>query len=347
MIRKLAATFLQDLLLTFRSGHIYVIMGLASLILVLVFTLPSELDSAPPEVIYDASPEGQFGAFLLAQGLESDALFHSEATFETALSEYQRAIGLIFRGNLQNPRIEIISQGNVAEENIYLMQATLALILRTMRGEATDLPAEITHLGPKSDPIPLNKNMIPVFLTFEVILLGFLIGAVLIFQSKQEGTLHAYRVTPAGTLHFILSKVILYGALSLAYGLVIVLIVFGLTPNYLALTALILLSSALMTCLGLTIAVFFNNISEWFFAGVLLLIVSMLPTISYAMPVFSPALIAWIPTYQIIFGFRNILFAQGGPSGISSMLLQVFLSALIAFGICIWAVNKKLMQEGG
>ena len=40
MIRKLSNAITQDLLLTFRSGHIYVILALAAIMLLLVFFLP-------------------------------------------------------------------------------------------------------------------------------------------------------------------------------------------------------------------------------------------------------------------------------------------------------------------
>ena len=196
------------------------------------------------------------------------------------------------------------------------------------------------------NPIPLNKNMIPIFMSFEVILLGFLIGAVLIFQSKQEGTLRSYRVSPGGTLIFILSKVILYDVISLIYGLVVALIAFGTAPDYLQLSLLILASSTLMTLLGLGIAVFFTNISEWFFAGGALLIVAMLPMLAYAMPVFSPAFITWIPTYGIIFGFRDVLFGMGSAATLNQTFLTLGVSLLISFTFCTLAVDKRLMKAG-
>jgi predicted cobalt transporter CbtA len=60
MIRKLMPTFVQDFLLTFRSGHIYVILGLACLMLVLAFALPPEIDMMSAEAFYDASADGIF-----------------------------------------------------------------------------------------------------------------------------------------------------------------------------------------------------------------------------------------------------------------------------------------------
>ena len=278
--------------------------------------------------------------------MPSDTIFESREALETALSEKQNAIGVIFSGDLASPSFEIIIQGQIAQENIRLMQSTLNLIIKALQGDDLTLTHQTTILMPESDPIPLNQNMIPIFMTFEVILLGFMIGAVLIFQSKQEGTIRAYRVSPGGTLVFILSKVILYGALSLVYGLVVVMIIFGFDLNYLTLCSLIVLGSALLTFLGLGIAVFFDNISEWFFAGVIILVGAMLLTLSYAVPVFSHDWINWIPTYQIIFGFRNILFNMGSPKIMQSIFITITLGTLITGGFCYWAIDRKLMREG-
>jgi ABC-2 type transport system permease protein/fluoroquinolone transport system permease protein len=346
MIRKLSNAILQDLLLTFRSGHIYVILALAAVMLILVFALPAEVNTEAQEYFYDASESQLFTHYLAAADAPDENVVSSEAEMQAALAESQRALGVIFRGSLEEPEFEIIVQGNISEQNINLLKKGLDTIIQGMQGTLEPVDAEVTILKPGSQAIPLNKNMIPIFMSFEVILLGFMIGAVLIFQSKQEGTIRAYRVSPGGTLVFILSKVILYDGISLIYGLVIALIAFGTTPNYLHLILLILAGSTLMTFLGLGIAVFFTNISEWFFAGALLLVVAMLPTFSYAMPIFTPAFITWIPTYQIIFGFRDILFGLGSPSALNQTFLILCIGLAVSFVFCYLAVDKRLMKAG-
>ncbi len=346
MIRKLTNTIVQDMLLTFRSGHIYVILAMAALILILVFALPTEVNTNAQEYFYDASESGIFSQALVSLGANSEMLFSSETDLQTALSESQRALGVIFRGSIAQPEFEIIVQGNISEENIHLLEKTLDIIVQTLQGTYQPTQAEMTILNDNIEPIPLNMNMIPIFMSFEVILLGFLIGAVLIFQSKQEGTLRAYRVSPAGTAIFILSKVILYDVISLIYGLTVALIAFGTAPNYLHLSLMILASSTLMTLLGLALAVFFTNISEWFFAGATLLIVAMLPTLSYTMPVFSPPFITWIPTYRIIFGFRDVLFGMGSAATLNQTFLILGLAVLAGFVICYLAVDRRLMKAG-
>ncbi|MBG0787324.1 MAG: ABC transporter permease [Anaerolineaceae bacterium] len=346
MIRKFTNMIAQDFLLTFRSGHIYVILAMAAIILILVFALPVEINTDAQEYFYDASEAGIFGQYLVTLGAEPDMLLASEADLNSTLAESQRALGVIFRGSLTDPEFEIIVQGNISQENINLLEKTLDTIIQSLQGTYQPTEAELTILNENSEPIPLNKNMIPIFMSFEVILLGFLIGAVLIFQSKQEGTIRAYRVSPGGTLIFILSKVLLYDVISLIYGLVVSLIAFGTAPNYLQLSLLIIGASTLLTLVGLAIAVFFTNISEWFFAGATLLIVAMLPMLSYAMPVFSPAFITWIPTYEIIFGFRNVLFEMGSAAALNQTFLILGVSVLVSFAICYLAVDKRLMKAG-
>lgn len=346
MIRKLSNAILQDLLLTFRSGHIYVILALAAVMLILVFALPSEVNTQAQEYFLDASEAQIFTRYLAAADAPDENVVSSEAEMQTILAENQRALGVIFRGSLEEPKFEIIVQGNISEQNINLLKKSLDTTIQSMQGTLEPVDTQMTVLMPGSEAIPLNKNMIPIFMSFEVILLGFMIGAVLIFQSKQEGTIRAYRVSPGGTLIFILSKVILYDGISLIYGLAIALIAFGTTPNYLRLVLLILAGSTLMTFLGLGIAVFFTNISEWFFAGALLLVVAMLPTLSYAMPVFTPAFITWIPTYQIIFGFRDILFGLGSASALNQIFLILSIGLVMSFAFCYLAVDKRLMKAG-
>lgn len=346
MIRKLANTIAQDMLLTFRSGHIYVILAMAAIILILVLALPVEINTNTQEYFYDASETRAFEHYMVTLGAKPEMLLSSEAELHATLSENQRALGVIFNGPLEAPEFEIIVQGNISQKNINLLEKTLDTIIQSLQGTYQPTETKLTILNENSKPIPLNKNMIPIFMSFEVILLGFLIGAVLIFQSKQEGTLRSYRVSPGGTLIFILSKVILYDAISLIYGLSVALIAFGIAPNYLQLSLLIIASSTLMTLLGLAVAVFFTNISEWFFAGVGLLIVAMLPMLSYIMPVFSPAFITWIPTYRIIFGFRDILFGMGSFTALNETFLILGLSVLAGFVLCYITVDKRLMKAG-
>ncbi len=64
------------------------------------------------------------------------------------------------------------------------------------------------------------------------------------------------------------------------------------------------------------------------------------------MPVFSPAFITWIPTYEIIFGFRNVLFEMGSAAALNQTFLILGISVLVSFAVCYLAVDKRLMKAG-
>jgi hypothetical protein len=132
-----------------------------------------------------------------------------------------------------------------AEANINLLKVSLDHGILQLRGEASQT-LDVEYLRPVREPTPLNLRMVPTIIVFEVVLLGFLIAAVMMFQEKQEGTLRAYRVTPSGAVNYILSKTVLFILLSLAYGIPILaasylLMPAGSDPNF-GLTLLLLVS---------------------------------------------------------------------------------------------------------
>jgi ABC-2 type transport system permease protein/fluoroquinolone transport system permease protein len=217
-------------------------------------------------------------------------------------------------------------------------------VVRTMRGKAPSDQFAVALLRPPSQPIPLNMSVVPVAMVFDVVLLGFTFGAVMIFQEKQEGVNKAYRVSPASTLDYLLSKNLLFVLLSTVYGTLLVFIGFQFAADYGRILLLVILTSSMMTLLGLAIAVFFNNISEWFFIGVGVLVVNMLPVFSYSIPTFAPAWLTWIPSYPVLFGVRDVLFPRGDGIVLAPLLIQLLLFNLIAFVLAYVAVDRKLMK---
>ena len=178
----------------------------------------------------------------------------------------------------------------------------------------------------------------------EVLVLGFLFVAVFIFQEKSEGSIRAYRVSPGGTATYILAKTLVFMALGVVYGLGLVTAAMGFSVNYGALLLLIVLGVNLYTFLGISVAVFFRNISEWFFTGVLLLAINMAPLASLMFPMFSPRWLTWLPSYPVVFGLSEALF----PSGRSILPLAGLLAVenVLAYTLCYVLTRQKLMKEG-
>lgn len=343
-MRRLLSLFTQDLLLAYRSGHVFITALVLAVVLALIVFLPEQIE-VHNEAILDASADGGLAAYLRRAGAGPEVVFTDEAAFRLALERQPGKVGVIYTGSLEQPRFEIITANAVAEQNIGLLVASLDRAILEMRGEAGDgLPFEL--LRRPTAPPPLNLRLVPVVLVFEVVLLGFFIAAVMIFQEKQERTLLAYRVTPGGALAYLASKNGLFIALSLAYAVPILLVGFGLRSSYPLLALVLVLSSSLMTMASIAIAVFFRNLSEWFFVGVAVLVVNSLPMISYGLPAFAPAWLTWIPSYTAVFAARDLLFHGAGLGDISSTVVYLAALNLAAFAAGYTAVRYKLLKEG-
>lgn len=342
-MKRLLNLMQQDLLLSLRH-HTVIFTGVTLVLMVaLAWWMPESVGTEVDEVVYDASEDGQFGSFLRAAGAGEGAFVESEQALRETLADSNRGIGIVIEGSAQQPSFRLLTVGRLADENINLMQATLDSMVRLMRG-AQPQGFEVQFLRAPSDPVPLNLSTVPIGLVFEVVLLGFFFGAVMIFQEKQQGVNRAYRVSPATTVDYIVSKTTLFAVMSLIYGALLLLAVFGLDAAFGPVLLLVALTSMMMTMFGLAIAAFFNSISDWFFVGLGVLVLNLLPVLSYAIPAFAPQWLTWIPSYPVLFGVRELLFPTGASGFLMPLVLQLLAFNVIAFGAAYLALERKLMK---
>jgi hypothetical protein len=348
-MKRFLSMLMQDLVLAYRSGHVLITGLLLVLMMALLIFMPRQINTHT-ELILDATSEGELAGLLTEMGLGEGVVYQDETSFRADLTSQPNKVGVIFTGSVDDPRFEIITTNAVAEANINLLKASMDYGILQLRGEAQQT-LDVEYLRPVREPTPLNLRMVPTIIVFEVVLLGFLIAAVMMFQEKQEGTLRAYRVTPSGALNYILSKTVLFILLSLAYGIPILALTYvlmpaGSTPNLGLALLLLVMSSAFMTLFSLSVAVFFRSLSEWFFVGVAVLIINSLSIISYGLPSFAPAWLTFIPSYPTVFATRDLLFYGAGWTDILPVVL--YLSALIAaaFAAAYVTIRYRLLKEG-
>ncbi|MFW5941001.1 MAG: ABC transporter permease [Chloroflexota bacterium] len=343
-MKRLLTLIRQDVVLTWRNGLVFFTGILLLIMLGLIWFLPESLSTEATEVIYDASGNGHFESYMRQMGADDELFVDSDEELQAVLDDTSRGIGIIYEGDLQDPRFRLLTVGRLAEENVNLMEALLDSAVRAMRGERAPGDFDVALLREPSDPVPLNLSIVPVALVFEVVLLGFTFGAVMIFQEKQEGANRAYRVSPGTTLDYILAKNVMFTIMSVVYGGLLLFAAFQLDADYGPIMLLVVLTSSMMTLIGLAIAVFFNNISEWFFVGIGVLIVNMLPVFSYTMPTFAPRWLTLIPSYPVLFGVRELLFPTGKSEFLAPLLVQLLILNVIAFGLSYLAVDRRLMR---
>ena len=344
MLKRMSALFRQDLTLALRNAIFWVMAGTLVIMILVIRFFPSSEFSLPPAYYCDRTEGGVVERLLESGGAEGQTILTSAEAVLEAVLEDPAAAGIIVSGPVDALNFEVLYQGKMPVRSQNVMAASLDRLAAAAAGDISAAAFETRLLRSHVEPMPPNMTGLPALLAFEVIVLGFLLVAVFIFQEKSDGSIKAYRISPGGNFSYILSKTVLFALMGLIYGLFFLLFTIGIPEQLLEISVVLLLASALYTLLGIIVAVFFRSISDWLFIGVGLLILNMLPMISYGFPAFSPAFMSWIPSYPILFGLSELLF----PTGRALPPLFIFLLAanLIAFGIAYFLVQVKLMKEG-
>ncbi|MFW6363445.1 MAG: ABC transporter permease [Spirochaeta sp.] len=350
-MRRFTSLLGQDLVLAWRNGHILVIAFMMIVMAAIILLVPAEISSGPGEYILDSIPGRPLAEALLQQDARPEAVVAHQEELDQRLQENEDAIGIIVTGSIASPEIEIQLTRPVPDRTVNLLKASIDMVLAQLQeqeapGSTNQSSVTVQRIRPQAEPVPLNLTGVPIFLAFEVGILGFLLVAVFVFQEKQEGTIRAYRVTPAGLWPYIASKTAVFTMLGIIYGFGVVLVGFGIDFNALALLGLIVYGSVFMTLFGLGFAAWFHNLSHWFFPGLAVLILNMLPFFSYIYPVFNPVWIQAIPSYGLVYALRETLF----PTGDSLIVIETLGWGLIWIaGAAIFAglsVQKKLLKGG-
>lgn len=335
--------FRQDATIALRNSLVWFMLFTALvMVLIIRFAIPENWQPEQAMVWHDGSQEQLLAAALRETG-PGNRLVESPSELEEAVAAERDAMGIIYTGSVANPQITLVTNGDISPQRQNLIQASLEQMFAGLTGiDRPDYAIETLH--PRAAAIPRNLSAVPVLLTFEVLITGFMLVAVLIFQEKQEGSIRAFRTSPGTVVGYIAAKTLVFTLLGLVYGNLLVLATMGIPENWALLLGAMAVGAAFYTLLGMAIAVFFSNLSEWFMPGFMVLVLNFLPIISSALPSFSPGFLAWIPSYHAVFGMGEILFPSG--ASLTPMFLYFGIGVALSFFLCCFLVNKKLMKEG-
>lgn len=322
MIKMLKSLIAQDMKLLIRNAIFWVIsVSLVLIVLTVRFLIPEDFDAESNK--------------LVSYGLETDHPAIVPLESEQAVLDFVRdegAAGFIGEGDT----VTLVHSG-LSEK----AQKALMVSLFSIHPEAV---VEVSALRPNTVLIPQNIRLAPIFICFEALVLGYLLSGILMLSEKEQMTIKAFRVSPAGTVPYVLGKTLLFAALGTLYALLMAVLIVGVRFDWGGFLLLSFLSSALFTLLGLSVTVFFRDMSSWFFTALLILSANMLTMASYSAPSFSPFWIRMIPSYPVIFGFAHILFGSG--KGIAGTLLTVTIETVVLFALSCILVRLKLLKSG-
>lgn len=345
MTRSLLNLFKKDILIAFRNALFWVLLiTLVLMIAAVKFLIPESYQETEGRFFYDKSSDKMLESTLKAAGVKDEYFFENVEVLENMVGESSNAIGIIFEGSFQKPRFTIIHHATINDLQRNIIDASLEKLVANITGVNRRVDYEVEFIRQQTEPASRRLTALPSLLTFEVLMLGFIFIAVFMFQEKEEGSIRAYRITPASTSSYILSKTLVFIVIGIAYGFALVILTIGFSVNYLMLALIIVLGSALYSFLGAIVAVFFNNISQWFVIGTCLLMLNMTPILSQLFPNFAPQYITWIPSYSILFVFNEILFSTG--KNLSPWIASLIIMTSIAYAACHLLVDRKLMKEG-
>jgi ABC-2 type transport system permease protein/fluoroquinolone transport system permease protein len=281
---------------------------------------------------------------LTSANAEDIVFLNSVQELEELILERETQVGVLFSGTMHEPKFTIIHGETMREENVKLIGAALKNTLMNIAGVNVEPQYTTKFLEERAEPIPQNKMSLPLILTYEVVFFSFFLSAVFIFQEKAEGSTRAYRVTPAGTALYIASKTLVFITKGFVYSLVLLLLTIGPKVNFLLLFPVLALGISLFSFIGMGLATFYKSLSEWMLIGMAVIIISALPIFSIMIPTFSPFYIEWMPSFPVLFSFREILFPSG--MDLSRQIFNLIGLNIIAYILCHLIVSKKLMKEG-
>lgn len=369
MLRAWRTLLTRDSILLWRNGHVLVTAILMAVMITLTLLLPERIAGKPKELILDQLAGSPLQAAYAAQPKLRFAA--DEAGLRASLADDPGLTGIILRGTLEQPQATILAGAHIPDSALALLEASIDELLRRTR--ATPAPAATAELaetsaataanttatsaatGPATMPTvhyleaqrpepPLYLRGLPVFLIFEAGILGFLLVAVFVFQEKQEGTLRAFLVTPAKRSAYLLSKLAAFTLLSLLYGAGVLAagLLRGVQPNLAGILLTLTAAAASLTLLGLGFATFFDNLSQWFFPGLGVLVLNMAPFLSNVNPVFQPFWLSLAPSWPFLKLAEHFLQPTGQLPGLPLVLAACWLAGSAVF--CALTLRFKLLK---
>lgn len=339
---KLAITFLKDLKLAFRTFYIYIEILMALIfVAVLLFVVPENFQGDNKVFVsIDLDPAlRQQVVSAMSSELTNITLLDSAEDVREALTDNRDASGLIINTTQNKINYEFVLQGYENEKIINILEKGFIAAMAGNLPQFDDV-TRVTTLEKPAEKLPDRINLLPVFLVMNSSFIGMYIISSYIFLDKDEGTIKAIAVTPATVAHYLLSKMGIMLVTGLITGLITVLAVAGSKVHIIHFMIFLTICNAFGSALGLLISSFYDTMIKAFGTLYVVIIIFGLTAVSYFTPAFSPLYIRILPSYPMLYGFRQTLVSQPDLAYIYTWAGIFSLLAIVIF----WAANKRFQK---
>lgn len=357
---KIWSSFVKELKIAARGFYFYVELGMAFVLLfVLLFVIPENFVAKEEEFLFLDFPQSTYEEQYIATFEDTDgqpemvAFKLDQAEISTRLYENEESKIYLLDSEADMVRLAedrhkigaavLMDADDLELHYTYYLQgnetARLKSLLSILHGQddaalfAAAENQEVIRLAAAQVELSDRENLLPVFLAFNGSLMGFFIIAAYIFLDKKEGVIKAYAVTPSPMWQYLLSKVLVLTVTMLLTSLMIIVPLMGFRINYLVLIIFLITTGLFASGLGLIVAGYFDDMVKSFAVMFLIMIVLMLPTLAYFAPSWNPPWLRFVPSYYIIFGFKEI-FMRGDLGYVLLISLGYLAASDILFG---WA----------
>jgi hypothetical protein len=368
---KLWHSFAKELILSSKSWYFYIELGMATVLLViLIFIVPEDFDSKGKEYLYLDLPQviqERYKKNLLEEDvdrlaeeveLEAEGQIYSAILYETKVSKIylldsKEALDAISNSE-RVPVVHVrVNEDQQIVYTYYLqgyetrkLQNLLLVYHNRLAGhdviEDYSNRLEVRRLYEDSAPLNDKENMIPVFLTFNGSLMSLFIIAAYIFLDKNEGIIKAYAITASSVWHYLLSKIGVIIVTSIITSLIITVPIMGHQPNYPVLMLFLVTSGFFAASLGLLLTSYFKDIVEAFGAMYIVIVIMIMPNISYFTPSWDPDWVKIIPSYVMLQSFKDIIAVGGNMTYVMVASLGFLMLGMAIFILANYRFKKTL-----
>jgi ABC-2 type transport system permease protein len=192
------------------------------------------------------------------------------------------------------------------------------------------------------DQVSMRDKMVPM-LIFLVLLMETFSMSSLVSTEVLQKTVTAILVTPAKVSDFLAAKTIFGTFMSLGQGLIILLLVGGLTyDNYSLVLAVLLMGAMMFTGVALFVGSAGKDFMGQLFYSMMFVIPLLIPAFAVLFPGTAAAWVRVIPTYPII-DVLNGAFNYGATWADSwQSLAYAAVWLVILFGAGVFALKRKV-----
>ena len=211
-----------------------------------------------------------------------------------------------------------------------IITATLLELTNQISSQTEPIILESVTLGDQKS-VPWSQRLMPLTVMMAVFFGGLMIPAASLIDEKQKRTLQALAVTPASLPDIFIAKGMMGAILSIAMGVIILLINQAWGESPLLLFGMVVLGAILAAEIGLVLGTLINEINTlfavWKFGGLVL----FGPAILYMFPELPQWLNYIFPTYYVTGPIMDISLGTQG----SQTLLQAGVAIFIVFVLAV------------